>query len=112
MWVEWGRAEEPGIARSQRPIAGPPRAFAVTRRTAPEAGRGSPGAAGRGSCFTVAGNMLAGPQPCMYHNLRVDDHPDPAAASRRIDELIVEHSRLIEREHDSAGARLFGRIKH
>lgn len=60
----------------------------------------------------VAGNMLAGPPPPMYHSLRVDDHPDPAAGSRRIDEPVVEQSRRNERDYGSAAARSFGRVKH
>ncbi len=56
--------------------------------------------------------LVASPEPRMYHNLRVDDHPDPVAELRRIYELVVEHSRQIEREYGPAAARLFGRVKH
>ena len=56
--------------------------------------------------------LVASPEPRMYHNLRVDDHGDPVGELRRIYELVVEHSRQIEREYGPAGARLFGRVKH
>ena len=56
--------------------------------------------------------LVASPEPRMYHNLRVDDHGDPVGELRRIYELVVEHSRQIEREYGPAAARLFGRVKH
>ena len=56
--------------------------------------------------------LVASPEPRMYHNLRVDDHADPVGELRRIYELVVEHSRQIEREYGPAAARLFGRVKH
>jgi uncharacterized Ntn-hydrolase superfamily protein len=56
--------------------------------------------------------LLASPDPRLYHNLRVDDHADPVAELRRVYDLVVEHSRQIEREYGSEGLRLFSRIKH
>lgn len=56
--------------------------------------------------------LVASPEPRMYHNLRVDDHGDPVGELRRIYDLVVEHSRQIEREYGPAAARLFGRVKH
>ena len=56
--------------------------------------------------------LVASPEPRMYHNLRVDDHGDPVGELRRIYELVVEHSRQIEREYGPTAARLFGRVKH
>ena len=56
--------------------------------------------------------LVASPAPRMYHNLRVDDHPDPVGELRRIYELVVEHSRQIEREYGPAAAQLFVRVKH
>lgn len=56
--------------------------------------------------------LVASPEPRMYHNLRVDDHADPVGELRRIYELVVEHSRQIEREYGPSAARLFGRVKH
>ena len=56
--------------------------------------------------------LVASPAPCLYHNLRVDDHADPVAELRRIYELVVAHSRQIESEYGPAAARLFGRVKH
>lgn len=56
--------------------------------------------------------LVASLEPRMYHNLRVDDHGDPVGELRRIYELVVEHSRQIEREYGPAAARLFGRVKH
>lgn len=55
--------------------------------------------------------LVASPEPRMYHNLRVDDHGDPVGELRRIYDLVVEHSRQIEREYGPAAARLFGRVK-
>jgi len=116
-----------------------------------------------GSDFTVAGNMLAGPQvveavvevyrrackeerelserillaieagqaaggdkrgkqsaallvasrePRGYHNLRVDDHPDPVAELRRVYDLVAQHSLKIEQEYGPEGRRLFSRVKY
>lgn len=56
--------------------------------------------------------LVASLEPRMYHNLRVDDHGDPVGELRRIYDLVVEHSRQIEREYGPAAARLFGRVKH
>lgn len=56
--------------------------------------------------------LVASPEPRMFHNLRVDDHADPVAELRRIWEVVVEHTRQIEREYGPAAVRLFGRIKH
>ncbi|MEK7701963.1 MAG: DUF1028 domain-containing protein [candidate division NC10 bacterium] len=60
----------------------------------------------------AAALLVASPEPRMYHNLRVDDHGDPVGELRRIYELVVEHSRQIEREYGPSAARLFGRVKH
>lgn len=56
--------------------------------------------------------LVASPDPRYYHNLRVDDHADPVAELRRLYDLVVEHSRQIEREYGSEGLRLFSRIKY
>jgi uncharacterized Ntn-hydrolase superfamily protein len=48
----------------------------------------------------------------MYHNLRVDDHADPVAELRRIYEVVVAHTKQIEREYGTEGVRLFGRVKY
>ena len=56
--------------------------------------------------------LVASPDPRYYHNLRVDDHADPVAELRRIHDLVVEHSRQIEREYGAEGLRLFSRIKY
>jgi uncharacterized Ntn-hydrolase superfamily protein len=56
--------------------------------------------------------LVASPEPRMYHNLRVDDHAEPVAELRRVWEVVVEHSRQIEREFGPAALRLFGRVKH
>lgn len=55
--------------------------------------------------------LVASPDPRYYHNLRVDDHADPVAELRRIYDLVVEHSKQIEREYGPEGLRLFSRIK-
>lgn len=47
-----------------------------------------------------------------YHNLRVDDHPDPVAELRRIYDLVVQHSLKIEREYGPEGLRLFSKVKY
>jgi len=44
--------------------------------------------------------LVASPQPRYYHNLRVDDHPDPVAELRRVYGVVVEHARRLEREYE------------
>ncbi|MBI4638496.1 MAG: DUF1028 domain-containing protein [Candidatus Rokubacteria bacterium] len=56
--------------------------------------------------------LVASPAPRMYHNLRVDDHPEPVVELRRIYDLVVEHSRQVEREYGPEGVKLFGRVKY
>jgi uncharacterized Ntn-hydrolase superfamily protein len=56
--------------------------------------------------------LVASPEPRMYHNLRVDEHPDPVAELLRLYERVAEHSRQIEREYGPEGVRLFGRVKY
>jgi uncharacterized Ntn-hydrolase superfamily protein len=56
--------------------------------------------------------LIASPEPRMYHNLRVDDHPDPVAELRRIHTIVVEHCRQIEAEYGQEGLHLFSRIKY
>ncbi len=55
--------------------------------------------------------LVASREPRMYHNLRVDEHPDPVVELRRIYEMVVEHSAKLEREYGPAALRLFGRVK-
>ena len=55
--------------------------------------------------------LVASPNPRYYHNLRVDDHTDPVPELRRIYDLVVEHSKQLEREYGSEGLRLFSRVK-
>jgi len=55
--------------------------------------------------------LVASPDPRGYHNLRVDDHAEPVAELRRIYDLVVDHSKQIEREYGLEGLRLFSRIK-
>ena len=50
--------------------------------------------------------------PRGYHNLRVDDHPDPVAELRRVYEVAVAHWHRVGREYGPEAQRLFGRIKH
>jgi len=56
--------------------------------------------------------LVASGEPRMYHNLRVDDHADPVAELRRIHDVVVAHTKQIEREYGSEGVRLFGRVKY
>jgi uncharacterized Ntn-hydrolase superfamily protein len=56
--------------------------------------------------------LVASGDPRMYHNLRVDEHADPVAELRRIYDLVVGHSRQIEKEYGPEGLRLFGRVKY
>ncbi len=56
--------------------------------------------------------LVASREPRGYHNLRVDDHPDPVAELRRIYDLVVQHSLKIEREYGREGLRLFSRVKY
>jgi len=56
--------------------------------------------------------LVASREPRGYHNLRVDDHPDPVAELRRVYDLVVQHSLKIEREYGPEGLRLFSRVKY
>jgi uncharacterized Ntn-hydrolase superfamily protein len=56
--------------------------------------------------------LVASPDPRGYQNLRVDDHAEPVAELRRIYELVLDHSKQIEREYGLEGLRLFSRIKY
>ena len=56
--------------------------------------------------------LVASREPRGYHNLRVDDHPDPVVELRRIYDLVVQHSLKIEREYGPEGLRLFSRVKY
>jgi uncharacterized Ntn-hydrolase superfamily protein len=56
--------------------------------------------------------LVASREPRGYHNLRVDDHPDPVAELRRIYDLVVQHSLKIEREYGPEGLHLFSRVKY
>ncbi len=56
--------------------------------------------------------LVASLEPRGYHNLRVDDHPDPVAELRRIYDLVVQHSLKIEREYGPEGLHLFSRVKY
>jgi uncharacterized Ntn-hydrolase superfamily protein len=42
----------------------------------------------------------------------VDDHADPVAELRRIHDVIVAHTKQIERDYGAEGVRLFGRVKY
>ena len=74
-----------------------------------EAGQGA-GGDKRGK--QSAALLVWSPEPRMYHNLRVDDHPDPVAELRRIYDLVVAHTKEIERDYGPEGPRLFGRVKY
>jgi len=56
--------------------------------------------------------LVASREPRGYHNLRVDDHPDPVAELRRVYDLLVQHTLKIEREYGPEGLRLFSRVKY
>ena len=56
--------------------------------------------------------LVWSPEPRMYHNLRVDDHPDPVSELRRIYDRVVAHSKEVERDYGPEGLRLFGRVKY
>ena len=73
-----------------------------------EAGQGA-GGDKRGK--QSAAVLVASPTPRLYHNLRVDDHTDPVPELRRVYDLVVEHSRQIEREYGPEGLALFSRVK-
>jgi len=74
-----------------------------------EAGQGA-GGDKRGK--QSAAILVASPDPRLYHNLRVDDHTDPVPELRRVYDLVVEHSRQIEREYGPKSLRLFSRVKY
>jgi len=56
--------------------------------------------------------LVASIEPRLYHNLRVDEHPDPVRELRRIYDIVVDHSQQIEREYGEEGLRLFGKVKY
>ena len=56
--------------------------------------------------------LVASEEPRMYHNLRVDDHPDPVAELRRIYGVVAAHSQQIAQQYGPDGLRLFGRVKY
>jgi uncharacterized Ntn-hydrolase superfamily protein len=56
--------------------------------------------------------LVASREPRGYHNLRVDDHPDPVAELRRVYDLVAQHSLKIEQEYGPEGLRLFSRVKY
>lgn len=56
--------------------------------------------------------LVVAEPPRGYHNLRVDDHPDPVAELRRVYELAVAHWHRVGQEYGADAQRLFGRIKH
>jgi uncharacterized Ntn-hydrolase superfamily protein len=74
-----------------------------------EAGQGA-GGDKRGK--QSAAILVASPDPRLYHNLRVDDHTDPVPELRRVYDLVVEHSRQIEREYGPESLGLFSRVKY
>jgi uncharacterized Ntn-hydrolase superfamily protein len=74
-----------------------------------EAGQGA-GGDKRGK--QSAAILVASPDPRLYHNLRVDDHTDPVPELRRVYDLVVEHSRQIEREYGPESLVLFSRVKY
>lgn len=55
--------------------------------------------------------LVAAAAPCGYHNLRVDDHPDPVAELGRVFEVAVAHWDRVGQEYGPEVQRLFGRVK-
>ncbi len=55
--------------------------------------------------------LVAAEAPRGYHNLRVDDHPEPVAELRRLFGVAVAHWEEVGREYGPEGQRLFGRVK-
>jgi uncharacterized Ntn-hydrolase superfamily protein len=55
--------------------------------------------------------LVAADPPAGYHNLRVDDHPDPLAELARVHAVAVAHWERVGREYGPEGQRLFGRVK-
>lgn len=55
--------------------------------------------------------LVAAEAPRGYHNLRVDDHPEPVAELRRLFAVAVAHWERVGHEYGPEGQRLFGRIK-
>lgn len=55
--------------------------------------------------------LVASADPRGYHDLRVDDHPDPAAELERVHGVAVAHRERVGREHGPDAQRLFGRVK-
>jgi uncharacterized Ntn-hydrolase superfamily protein len=55
--------------------------------------------------------LVAAAEPRGYHNLRVDDHPDPVAELGRLYEVAVAHWERVGQEYGAEAQRLFGRVK-
>lgn len=56
--------------------------------------------------------LVASATPEGYHNLRVDDHPEPVAELGRIYKVAVAHAWKVEQEYGAEARRLFGRVKY
>lgn len=55
--------------------------------------------------------LVAAAEPRGYHNLRVDDHPEPVAELERIHGVAVAHWARVGQEYGPEAQRLFGRVK-
>jgi len=100
----------PGVldAMAEAFLAAPEAELAERLLRALEAGQSAGGdRRGRQS----AALLVAAETPRSYHNLRVDDHPEPVAELRRLFGVAVAHWEQLGREYGPEGQRLFGRIK-
>jgi uncharacterized Ntn-hydrolase superfamily protein len=55
--------------------------------------------------------LVAASDPFPYHNLRVDDHPDPVSELRRLFDLTVAHTPTLLEQYGEEGLRRYRRPK-
>jgi uncharacterized Ntn-hydrolase superfamily protein len=55
--------------------------------------------------------LVAATDPFPYHNLRVDDHPDPVSELRRLFDLTVAHTPTLLEQYGEEGLRRYRRPK-
>jgi uncharacterized Ntn-hydrolase superfamily protein len=55
--------------------------------------------------------LVAAAVPTGFHNLRIDDHPDPVAELARVHGVAVAHWDRVAQEYGPETQRLFGRVK-
>ena len=55
--------------------------------------------------------LIFSDDPKPYHNLRVDDHPDPVNELRRLFDMMAGYADTLEQQYGREGVRLYRRVK-